>query len=322
MTEQTSHTYLAERLNNIGWEQRYDSYASAFSYCSQQTTAQEPALSVVVIAWQPGPEAIHTLEKMVAQKHALAQQGLGLEIIFVDNGSTNNLGPRLRPLADCFVRLTANTGAYVARNIGSVFAHGPVLLFLEDDGVPQPDLATQHINAHTHYDILMARGVYRTITKSPLNRFAGHYYRGDKAFPRFCDLEGNASIRTSAFRHVGGWDENIFFGHGGVELSYRLVETYARPEQLIYTPGPVLFHDYAKSQAHLAAKRERQALSRQYVLTKHPDLDDLLRDYEETFIHLSIPLRTVAPTTPSIIKRDSCHDIQTKLSPGGPKAYI
>lgn len=289
MTEQ-----LAHRLHSMGWKDRLATYAGVLEHLDTAAQQKSPALSVVVISWQPDENALATLESLAAQREALAAQGRGLEVIFVDNGSDNGFAPRLAPLADTSVRLNANTGAYFARNVGSVFAHAPVLLFLEDDGLPEPDLAAAHLAEHERFDIIMARGVYRPRTDSPLNRFAGHYFLGNEPFPRYCDLEGNASLDTRAFREVGGWDEAIFFGHGGVELSCRLFKHFGQPERMIYTPAPVLHHDYSKSEEHLAAKRERQAKARLYVQSVHPDLDEILDAWNRDYKKLPIPRRAPA----------------------------
>jgi len=285
---------LATPLAAAGWKGRLSAYAAAVERVQSAASGPEPAVSVIVISWQPNEDALATLESLAAQRSALAEQGRSMEVVFVDNGSTNGFAARLEPLADTFVRLSSNTGAYFARNVGSVFARAPLFLFLEDDGLPEPDLVAAHLGEHERFDLLLARGVYRPRTDSPLNRFAGHYFLGETPFPRYCDLEGNASVQARAFREVGGWDEAIFFGHGGVELSCRLLERYGQPERLIYTPAPVLHHDYSKSEEHLAAKRERQAKSRLYVVSRHPRLDDILTAWNNEYKQRPIPLRRPA----------------------------
>lgn len=285
---------LPGRLRAIGWENRETTYAAALKTYWSNRPSQTPAISVVVITWKPDERALQTFLSLQAQRQALRDEGRNIEIILVDNGSDNGFAPQLYPHADALARLKSNTGAYFARNFGSVLAHAPLLLFLEDDGLPEPDLVAAHLREHDRFDLLMARGVYRPRTDSPLNRYAGHYYLGDAPFPRFCDLEGNVSILTEAFREVGGWDEAIFFGHGGVELSCRLLARYGQPERMIYTPGPVLHHDYSSSEEHLALKRKRQATSRIYVEAKHPGLDALLETWHREFRHLEIQRRSSA----------------------------
>lgn len=285
---------LTGRLRAVGWEDRDTAYAEALDSLRDSRPSQVPAISVVVITWKPDECALQTLLALHAQRQALRSEGTEIEVILVDNGSDNGFAPQLYPHADAVARLKSNTGAYFARNLGSVLAHAPLLLFLEDDGLPDSDLVAAHLREHARFDLLMARGVYCPRTDSPLNRYAGHYYLGDSPFPRFCDLEGNVSILTAAFREVGGWDEAIFFGHGGVELSCRLLERYGQPERMIYTPGPVLHHDYSSSEEHLAMKRKRQASSRVYVEAKHPGLDARLDIWHREYKQLAIPRRSNA----------------------------
>ncbi len=51
---------------------------------------------------------------------------------------------------------------------------------------------------------------------------ATDYYLGDKPFPIYADLEGNTTYKAKAFFKFGGWDDEIKFGGGGVDLSIRL----------------------------------------------------------------------------------------------------
>ncbi|BBD09305.1 glycosyltransferase family 2 protein [Desulfovibrio ferrophilus] len=301
-TPDQSTTILSQMIHATGWRDRQSSYVQALDSLICMSAIRKPAISVVIISWQPDERALQTLLSLEAQRRTLSDTGQQIEVILVDNGSSNGFAPELYPHADTVLRLKTNTGAYFARNIGSIFAHAPILLFLEDDGLPEPDLVAAHLQDHARFDILMARGVYRPRTDSPLNRFAGHYYLGDNPFPRYCDLEGNVSILTAAFREVGGWDEAIFFGHGGVELSCRLLDRYGQPERMIYTPGPVLHHDYSSSEQHLTMKRERQAKSRAYVESKHPELDRILDTWNREYKQLQIPLRTPA-TSPAGVSR-------------------
>ena len=53
----------------------------------------------------------------------------------------------VRPWVDIVVTLNTNTGAYLSRNIGAVFANAPILLFVDDDAMPglPEGIAGQHV---------------------------------------------------------------------------------------------------------------------------------------------------------------------------------
>ena len=57
-----------------------------------------------------------------------------------------------------------------------------------------------HIEAFNLFEIISLRGVYKPLNKSnKLNKLAKHYYLGPRPFPRYVDLEGNASYKSEAF---------------------------------------------------------------------------------------------------------------------------
>jgi hypothetical protein len=80
---------------------------------------------------------------------------------------------------------------------------------------------------------------------------------------------------------LGGWNDAIRFGHGGVELSCRLWRLAPDPARQIYHPGPVLGHDYVADEAALERKRERQARAKSFVKALHPDVCAFLGMWKE-----------------------------------------
>ena len=177
------------------------------------------------------------------------------ELVLVDNGTSPGELASLRPYADTWIRLGQNTGACIARNIGAIYAQAPLLLFIDDDALPGPHLIAAHLNAHATYDVIAVRGACKP--RNPENAFnilGQHYYLGDRPFPHYADIEGNTSYRAEAFFAAGGWDNELFFGHEGIVLALRLWRYDNDRRKQIYSPDPVIFHDYATDQTHLGRR--------------------------------------------------------------------
>lgn len=64
----------------------------------------------------------------------------------------------MKKLVDVYIELKGNSGAYLARNIGSVFSNGGVLIFVDDDGLPETGMLAAHANAHDEYLLDAVRG--------------------------------------------------------------------------------------------------------------------------------------------------------------------
>lgn len=98
-------------------------------------TAPLPEVSVVI----PTRDRWPLLE--VAVRSVLAQRDVELEVIVVDDGSTDNTPSRLQALGDARVRVVPHKrseGVARARNDGIAAARGPWVAFLDDDDAWAP----------------------------------------------------------------------------------------------------------------------------------------------------------------------------------------
>lgn len=270
-----TQTILKKNLNRIQWCEKNNLYAQHIDSHSEFRRNCSPTLSVIIISWRLHP---HTVKNLHILKE---QQNLNFEIIFVDNGAKPGEFNCLFPYIDTYVRLNSNSGAYLARNIGSVFSRAPILFFLDDDAIPADNIIESHLNCFKKYDVIAVRGVCRPKTNNSLNQLAKHYYLGPKPFPIYADIEGNTSYLASTFFKAGGWDDEIRFGGGGVDLSRRLVEIEPDMRKQIYSPDPIIFHDYAVDNEHLTKKRQKQIESHQRLKAKHHDYDIFLSSWNK-----------------------------------------
>lgn len=281
---------LRKALHDKGWGHKEDTYAPLFEYVLNLKEVNDPALSIVVISWRFHPDNLKSF--MILDK----QRDKNFELIFVDNGGRPGEFECLKPYIDTLIRLNTNTGAYLARNVGAAFAKAPILLFLEDDGIPEANLVEAHLSLFDEYDIIACRGVYIPKTDNPLNKMQGHYYISDKEYPTFAHVEGNTSYRADTFFKAGGWDDEIMFGGGGLELYFRLLQVDPDKRKQIYSPRPIIYHDYATDEKHLKNKLEKQKLSFERLRAKYPEWDEVHRNFKKDCDRDDLLIRKKKPT--------------------------
>jgi glycosyltransferase involved in cell wall biosynthesis/SAM-dependent methyltransferase len=262
-SERKENNVLLEALTRVGWSNKYELYREFFDSIDIWKNISEPAISIIVISWRLHPDTMKNFQILERQRDKK------FELIFIDNGGKEGEFDSLKPYIDIYVRLNKNSGAYLARNIGALFAKAPILFFLEDDGLPEGNIVEAHLNVHATYDVIAVRGVYRQKTDNPINRMAEHYFLGDKPYPYPGNLEGNASYRADVFYKVGGWDDDIIFGHGGIDLAIRLLAVEPDKRKQIYSPLPVIYHDFAVDTEHLTSKLKKQNESLLRLRKKH-----------------------------------------------------
>lgn len=259
---------LIHQLKLKNWLNKEVLYSKYFEYEKSLKNIKNPKISIIVISWRLHKDNLKSFKILQQQRKE------NYELIFVNNGADEKEFKVLEPYIDKYVKLNENTGAYLARNIGALFAEAPILFFLEDDGIPEIDLIEQHIIHHQKYEIVALRGVYVPKSENNFNKEAHHYYLGEKTFPRYSELEGNSSYHSKAFFNIGGWDDEIIFGGGGIDLSIRLFERYPLIHKQIYSPKPIIYHDFVKDEEHLINKRQKQNISFERLKQKHPNWTD------------------------------------------------
>jgi len=100
----------------------------------------------------------------------LADDVADSEVLVVDDGSRDGTWAALQRLAardPRVVPLTAGAGKRAADVVGTTRARGRVLVFLDDDVMPQPGLLRGHLEAHRDRDDLVVLGYMPTVVPRP-----------------------------------------------------------------------------------------------------------------------------------------------------------
>jgi len=191
-------------------------------------------VSVVIPTFNRRRQLEATLEGLAAQ----TDLPVAVEVIVVSDGSTDGTDEWLRsgatplPVVACY---QPNSGPAAARNHGIATAEGRLVVFLDDDVVPAPDLISAHVAHHSALDDdVVVVGPMCTPDDSVLSpwvrweqstlyRQYEALLRGDWDATARQFYTANASVARCHIESVGGFNP-AFRRAEDVELAYRLAD--------------------------------------------------------------------------------------------------
>ncbi|MEM8705400.1 MAG: glycosyltransferase family A protein [Actinomycetota bacterium] len=199
--------------------------------CVNNPTTSVRSVSVIVPTY-------NRYERLLRVVDALEAQDVGdrdYEIVIVSDGSSDGTDEKVPPQLSERARLLTqpNGGPAVARNTGIEASTGELLVFIDDDVVPEPHCVRTHIEIHeASAERRVVIGPLLTPTTVELSPYVtweqrmlykqydamaeGHYSATARQF-----YTGNASMRRSLLDEFGGFDP-AFRRAEDVELGYRL----------------------------------------------------------------------------------------------------
>lgn len=171
-----------------------------------------PLVSVIIPTYRHEQYIDETLASVFAQTFQ------DFEVIVVNDGSPDNTTARLRPWAESGrIRYLeqANAGQSAARNAGIRLARGEFIALLDDDDLwPEDKLAVQVERLRTQPEAVVNYGYVRGFGNN--QSFRDPPFPGDSGRIKHVLLRrnlmtspGQALIRTSDLRAIGGLDETI-----------------------------------------------------------------------------------------------------------------
>jgi GT2 family glycosyltransferase/peptidoglycan/xylan/chitin deacetylase (PgdA/CDA1 family) len=217
---------------------------------------------------------------------ALGRQGCSdFEAIVVDDGSGDGTADALRALEPSFplaVIEQENTGAASARNAGARAAAGEILLFLDDDMEPDPELLAEHDRSHragaelvigdlpVHPDSppgLLSWGVgFWAETRRQRLTAAGAEVGLDDL------LTGQMSISRAAFERLGGFDTSFtregLFGGEDIDFGYRALKAGLK---VVFNPQARTYQYYDVDPAAYLRRAWESGRSEAELVSKHPE---------------------------------------------------
>jgi glycosyltransferase involved in cell wall biosynthesis len=154
----------------------------------------------------------------------------GVEIIVVDDASTDESATVAARLASRLVRLSTNAGPAAARNCGAQHARGEILLFVDSDVIVAPG-ALDHV-VRLLGDRPEVAAVFGSYDATPgdagiVSRYKNllhHFVHQNGEVQASTFWVGCGAIRRSVFEELGGFDQERFRRPSieDIELGYRL----------------------------------------------------------------------------------------------------
>jgi GT2 family glycosyltransferase len=230
------------------------------------SAADVPRISIVVCTLN----GANRIEKCLA---AVRRQSLGdcLQLIVVDDGSTDNSAEVATAYGAEVIRHAANRGPAAARNTGIAAARAPIIATLDDDCEPEPEWAERLLGGFVDgvvgvggAAVPVSNGGYfggyleRNNPLAPLEidlassthvayRFARYLLRNARTTPSggravHAFATANAAFQVAVLGQVGGFDERFRSGED-LELCLRIGDEHALGA-LRFEPSAVVHHHF------------------------------------------------------------------------------
>jgi GT2 family glycosyltransferase len=255
-----------------------------------------PSISVVI----PTHDRRDRLRDVLAGLAAQTFPHDRLDAVVVADGCSDGSAAMARALELPFavsVVEADHAGIAVARNLGVENVNAPVVLFLDDDTVPEPGCLAPHAAAHAgSVDHVVLGYCPPVLRESWLGMFLrqwweDHYRRKREPGHRFTFFDfvtGNASLPRSLLLDAGGFDPAFTSRHEDWELGIRLLE---RGVAMEFRPDAVAPH-------HLDASIEKAVLDQ-----RREGAGDVLLARRHPIVTRQLPFAGYEPGLPSADER-------------------
>ncbi|HEX6478840.1 MAG TPA: mycofactocin biosynthesis glycosyltransferase MftF [Ktedonobacteraceae bacterium] len=239
-----------------------------------------PDVSIII----PTHNRSGQLERCIRSLLAMEYPASCLEIIVVDDGSTDGTGVLLEQLEQEFtarggrlriVRHTERQGVARSRNSGAESALSELLAYIDSDCVASPAWLAELVPAFSDASVAAVGGMIRAYErKSMLGRYEdvrSSLFMGVR--PQQVHLEGpltylptaNLVVRRDIWKRIGGF-EPFTFGED-VDFCRRLLATGSH---ILYLPRAVVYHDYRTRLGAFLHIHASYASSEATLLQHHP----------------------------------------------------
>ena len=206
---------------------------------------------------------------------ALVKQTIGrsVEILVVSDGSTDNTADIVGRYCEVRLLTQANAGPAAARNRGARESRGAVILFTDDDCLPEPDWLDAMLKPFHDSEVVAVKGVYLSRQQSLAARFVQIEY--EDRYRRMAGLDSidfidtySAAFRRDRFLEMAGYDASFPVACAeDAELSYRMS---ARGWKMKFVPAARVYHTHPDTLSRYLKKKYKFAFWRVLAVRKNP----------------------------------------------------
>ncbi len=247
-------------------------------------TARDKKISVIVPTHNRKEILKRTLFSLLAQ----SLRPEDYQVVVIDDGSTDGTGEtvlenfkqNLEP-SICYLRQT-NRGPGAARNLGIAKAAGEILLFINDDTIPDSRLLESHLNQHRIHPgeefAVLGQVIWSDESSvTPLMRWLDHggplfgFYKlkGKQEVEWNFFVSSNISMKKAFVSRNGPFDEDFMEAHDDTEFGWR---ARGKGMRLIYCEDALAFHLHPQTFAKVTQKMVLVGQMTSLLLHKYPEL--------------------------------------------------
>lgn len=223
-----------------------------------------PRVSLVI----PTYNRARSLRRLLSSLAGIKEPAGGMEVIVVNDGSVDDT-PNVAAQAGVGCITQSNMGRARARDRGWRASRGEIVVFLDDDVVPEPDAIDRMVQALDTADGVGARILPMSRTSliahyMHVDGIVNHYAIGARAFWL---ITAAAAFRRSALEQVDGFDLTYHQAGEDVDLTLRLVEAGGR---IRVEPRAVVYHDHRSQFKDLWSTCTRYGRAYNTLAARHP----------------------------------------------------
>jgi GT2 family glycosyltransferase len=227
-------------------------------------------VSVIIPTFNGRPRIQNTLDALFAQDF-----NEDFEIIVLDDGSTDGTADFVRSYSPKIrVSSQPNQGPGAARNHGACQAQGEIVLFTDDDCVPEKNWLMQMLRPFAENpEVVGVKGRYRSEQPEIVARFVQleyedkYDYMAKDTYIDFIDTY-SAGFRRLVFLESGGYDTEFPVACAeDIELSYRLSQ---KGYKMMFVSQAVVKHTHPARLLAYLKKKFKYAYWRVLALKKNP----------------------------------------------------
>jgi GT2 family glycosyltransferase len=162
--------------------------------------------------------------------------------------------------------LGKNCGPAAARNFGFQQARGELIIFTDDDCIPQPDFLSAHWTAYSKANKSYVAFTGKVIV--PIADEPTDYQRNIKQLEAAEFITANCALSRDAFNEVGGFDEQFTMAwREDSDLHFKLLW---HDVPIIHVPHAIVHHPVRDAKWNVSLQSERKNMFNALLFKKFP----------------------------------------------------